>query len=58
MNNQSVIKIHPMDNVAIALSDLPQGFLLPLDGKEITLQQQVLSGIRLPSQLFLKMHIS
>lgn len=44
MNNQAVIKIHPMDNVAIALSDLPQGFLLPLDGKEITLQQQVLSG--------------
>ena len=26
MNNQAVIKIHPMDNVAIALSDLPQGF--------------------------------
>ncbi|MGY4797892.1 altronate dehydratase family protein [Lysinibacillus sp. FSL K6-0057] len=44
MNNQSVIKIHPMDNVAIALSDLPQGFLLPLDGTEITLQQQVLRG--------------
>jgi len=32
MNNQSVIKIHPMDNVVIALSDLPQGFLLPFDG--------------------------
>ncbi|WP_286923758.1 MULTISPECIES: UxaA family hydrolase [Lysinibacillus] len=44
MNNQSVIKIHPMDNVAIALSDLPQGFLLPLDGIEITLQQSVQRG--------------
>ncbi|MCL1696843.1 MULTISPECIES: altronate dehydratase family protein [unclassified Lysinibacillus] len=44
MNNQSFIKIHPMDNVAIALSDLPQGFLLPLDGTEITLQQQVQRG--------------
>lgn len=44
MNNQTVIKIHPMDNVVIALSDLPQGFLLPLDGKEITLQQPVQRG--------------
>ncbi len=44
MNNQTVIKIHPMDNVAIALSDLPQGFLLPLDGKEITLQQPIQRG--------------
>ena len=44
MNNQSVIKIHPMDNVVIALSDLPQGFLLPLDENEITLQQPVQRG--------------
>lgn len=44
MNNQSVIKIHPMDNIVIALSDLPQGFLLPLDGIEITLQQPVQRG--------------
>ncbi|WP_144788734.1 UxaA family hydrolase [Lysinibacillus fusiformis] len=44
MSNQSVIKIHPMDNVVIALSDLPQGFLLPLDETEITLQQQVQRG--------------
>ncbi len=44
MNNQSVIKIHPMDNVVIALSDLPQGFLLPLDEIEITLQQPVQRG--------------
>jgi len=44
MNNHLVIKIHPTDNVAIALSDLPQGFLLTLDEAEITLQQQVQRG--------------
>jgi len=44
MNNQSVILIHPMDNVAIALSDLPQGFLLPLGDTEIMLQENVQRG--------------
>lgn len=41
---QSFIKIHPLDNVAVALCDLEQGQSLEVDGRFIILQQPVVRG--------------
>lgn len=38
------IKINPADNVAVALVDLPQGEVLPVDGLEIKLNSNVPAG--------------
>ncbi|MDD2342501.1 MAG: altronate dehydratase family protein [Tolumonas sp.] len=44
---QEVIKIHPTDNVAVALADLPEGQLIEVDGKSITLCSAIARGHKL-----------
>ncbi|MDN0086319.1 altronate dehydratase family protein [Yersinia nurmii] len=41
---QKTIKIHPLDNVAVALQDLAQGEVINIDGEAITLAQPVTRG--------------
>ncbi|ANI30206.1 altronate hydrolase [Yersinia entomophaga] len=41
---QKTIKIHPLDNVAVALQDLAQGEVIKIDGDAITLAQPVTRG--------------
>lgn len=38
------IKIHPQDNVAVALTDLPKGTVLGVDGAEIKLAENISRG--------------
>jgi altronate hydrolase len=42
--NKKVLRIHPGDNVAVALSDLPQGETVALDGRQYAL------GARIPAK--------
>ncbi|MCW6594632.1 altronate dehydratase family protein [Yersinia ruckeri] len=41
---QKTIKIHPLDNVAVALQDLAQGDVINIDDMTITLAQSVVRG--------------
>lgn len=51
MKEKKFIKIHPLDNVAIALRDLSQGFLCLLDdGEEITLKEDIKRGHKIAIQ--------
>lgn len=47
---QSFIKIHPLDNVAVALCDLQQHQVLELDDRQVTLQQPVARGHKIAIQ--------
>ena len=38
------IRIHSLDNVAVALADLPEGAEIVLDGVSVTLRQAVTRG--------------
>lgn len=41
---KKIIKIHPADNVAVALQDLPDGDILNVDGQSVVLKQPVSRG--------------
>lgn len=41
---QDVIKIHPLDNVAVALRDLDAGYKVTLDSQDYILSQQIARG--------------
>lgn len=41
---QSIIKIHSLDNVAVALRDVEQGETVSVDSHTVTLQQPVVRG--------------
>ena len=42
-----VIRLHPRDNVAVALEDVAQGEVLSLDGAELTAAESVRRGHKL-----------
>jgi len=48
----SLIKIHPADNVAVALKDLSAGTTLVVDELEITLQEEVPQAHKVALQTF------
>jgi altronate hydrolase len=48
--NQKVIQIHPEDNVWICLQDFKKGDSVSLDGKTVTLLENVLSGHKIANQ--------
>lgn len=41
MGGRSFLKIHPQDNVLVALKDLPEGAIIRCDGRVIVLRQEV-----------------
>src|SRR5690606_41693326 len=41
MGGRSFLKIHPQDNVLVALKDLPEGTIIRCDGRVIVLRQEV-----------------
>lgn len=41
---KQIIKIHPLDNVAVALQDLPEGVSVEVDGKPVVLRQPISRG--------------
>ncbi|MDF7680438.1 altronate dehydratase family protein [Enterobacteriaceae bacterium ESL0689] len=41
---KKTIKIHPADNVAVALEDLPAGYSVDIDGQSVVLKQPVSRG--------------
>lgn len=41
MGERSFLKIHPQDNVLVALKDLPEGAIIRCDGRVIVLRQEV-----------------
>lgn len=41
---QEYIIINELDNVAVALTDLPKGFVITAKGKQITVQEEILRG--------------
>lgn len=45
-----VIKIHPLDNVAVALEDINDGETIEVDGQQITLKQAVVRGHKIALQ--------
>lgn len=44
MMEAKYLKINPADNVAVAITTLPAGEKLTVDGKEITLNEDVSAG--------------
>jgi len=48
----SLIKIHPADNVAVALKDLSAGTTLVVDEQEITLQEDIPQAHKVALQTF------
>ncbi|MGI6242323.1 MAG: UxaA family hydrolase [Prevotella sp.] len=44
MNESKIIRINPEDNVAVCLKPLPQGEVIEVDGKKITLLQDTPAG--------------
>lgn len=38
---QRLVKVHPNDNVLVALTDLPKGETVSFDGEEFTLQEDI-----------------
>lgn len=41
MNNQPILRIHPDDNVLVALQDLPQGTVVHFEGKALLIRSGV-----------------
>ena len=46
------LKINPADNVAVAITALPAGEKLTVDGKEITLNEDVPAGHKFALKVF------
>ena len=44
MDEMRYLKINPLDNVAVALTDLEYGFTAEVDGKAITLKEDIARG--------------
>mgnify|MGYP000603370000 CR=1 FL=1 len=48
------LKINPSDNVAVAITALPAGEKLTVDGKEITLNEDVPAGHKICTEKILR----